>query len=84
MSLIQYASTELGLLGCNYYVNGGLWYGVLILTFWREQVKKGVMPEPDWNITTLPVQDSRRYVPNHAHPQAEASATKEEISIKYF
>ena len=28
-------------------VNGGLWYGVLIFTFWRDQVEKGVMPEPD-------------------------------------
>ena len=28
-------------------VNGGLWYGVPIFTFWREQVDKGAMPEPD-------------------------------------
>ena len=28
-------------------VNGGLWYGVPIFTFWREQVDNGVMPEPD-------------------------------------
>ena len=30
-------------------INGGLWYGVPIFTFWREQVDKGVMPEPDMN-----------------------------------
>ena len=28
-------------------VNGGLWYGVPIFTFWRDQVDKGAMPEPD-------------------------------------
>ena len=28
-------------------INGGLWYGVPIFTFWREQVDKGVMLEPD-------------------------------------
>ena len=28
-------------------VNGGLWYGVPIFTFWREQVDKGAMPEPN-------------------------------------
>ena len=28
-------------------VNGGFWYGVPIFTFWREQVDKGAMPEPD-------------------------------------
>ena len=28
-------------------VNGGLWYGVPIFTFWRNQVDKGAMPEPD-------------------------------------
>ena len=28
-------------------MNGGLWYGVPIFTFWREQVGKGAIPEPD-------------------------------------
>ena len=28
-------------------VNGGLWYGVPIFTFWRDQVDKGSIPEPD-------------------------------------
>ena len=28
-------------------VNRGLWYGVPIFIFWRDQVEKGVMPEPD-------------------------------------
>ena len=28
-------------------VNGGLWYGVPIFTFWRDQVDKGAMLEPD-------------------------------------
>ena len=28
-------------------VNGGLWYGVLIFTFWHDQVDKGVMLEPN-------------------------------------
>ena len=28
-------------------VNGGLWYGVPIFTFWQDQVDKGVMPEPN-------------------------------------
>ena len=28
-------------------VNGGLWYGVPIFTFWRVQVDNGSMPEPD-------------------------------------
>ena len=28
-------------------VNGGLWYGVPIFTFWQDQVDKGAMPEPD-------------------------------------
>ena len=28
-------------------INGGLWYGVPIFTFWWEQVDKGAMPEPD-------------------------------------
>ena len=28
-------------------VNGGLWYGAPIFTFWWDQVDKGVMPEPD-------------------------------------
>ena len=28
-------------------INGGLWYRVPIFTFWREQVEKGVMLEPD-------------------------------------
>ena len=27
--------------------NGSLWYGVPIFTFWRDQVDKGSMPEPD-------------------------------------
>ena len=30
-------------------INGGLWYGVPIFTFWWDQVDKGVMPEPDMN-----------------------------------
>ena len=34
-------------------VNGGLWYGVLIFTFWRDQVNKGAMAEPDRSIITL-------------------------------
>ena len=28
-------------------INGGLWYSVPIFTFWRDQVDKGSMPEPD-------------------------------------
>ena len=28
-------------------VNGGLWYGVAMFNYWREQVEKGSMPEPD-------------------------------------
>ena len=28
-------------------VNGGLWYGIPIFTFWHDQVDKGSMPEPD-------------------------------------
>ena len=28
-------------------VNGGLWYSVPIFTFWRNQVDKGSMSEPD-------------------------------------
>ena len=36
-------------------VNGGLWYGVLIFTFWRDQVEKRAMLEPDMghNYTSL-------------------------------
>ena len=30
------------------------------------------------------VQDSQGYIPDHAHSQAEVTASKEEISIKYF
>ena len=28
-------------------INGGLWYRVLIFTFWHKQVDKGAMPESD-------------------------------------
>ena len=28
-------------------VNGGLWYGVAMFNYWREQVEKGALPEPD-------------------------------------
>ena len=28
-------------------VNGGLWYGVAMFNYWKEQVEKGVLPEPD-------------------------------------
>ena len=28
-------------------VNSGLWYSVPIFTFWRNQVNKGAMPEPN-------------------------------------
>ena len=28
-------------------MDSGLWYGVPIFTFWRNQVDKGAMPEPD-------------------------------------
>ena len=28
-------------------INGGLWYGVPIFTFWHDQVEKGAMLEPD-------------------------------------
>ena len=28
-------------------VSSGLWYGVTMFNYWREQVEKGVMPEPD-------------------------------------
>ena len=28
-------------------VNGGLWYGVAMFNYWREQVEKGAQQEPD-------------------------------------
>ena len=28
-------------------VNSGLWYRVAMFNYWREQVEKGALPEPD-------------------------------------
>ena len=42
-------------------VNGGLWYSILVFTFWHDQVEKGVMPEPNMNSNYIGLYKTCKY-----------------------
>ena len=42
-------------------VNGGLWYSILVFTFWHDQVEKGVMPEPNMSSNYIGLYKTCKY-----------------------
>ena len=48
-------------------VNGRLWYGVPIFTFWRDQVDKGAIPEQDMTNNYIRLYKPMRTLPNNVN-----------------
>ena len=64
-------------------VNGSLWYGVPIFTFWRDQVDKGSMPEPDISNNYIGLYKTHEDTSRSCSLQAEVTDTQEETINKY-
>ena len=57
-------------------VNGGLWYGVPIFTFWHDQVEKSVMPEPNMEHNYIRLYKMHEILSNHVDPKAQETYSK--------
>ena len=57
-------------------VKSGLWYGVPIFTFWRDQVDKEAMLEPDMSSNYIGLYKTHETLPDHVDSKTKRPTPK--------